>query len=85
MKKLLFTLALLVPGLAITEEYEPDFLDNYYIEEVIDDLAGVFYFCQAKKIEYEKLMKDTKKTHLYLVYRAKRDAYLEMLEYIKEN
>lgn len=85
MRKILFALLLAWPTISNCQIVEPFFMDDYFEEYVPDQISGTYHFCKAKIVEYSNKMKDEKKTHLYLIYRSKRDAYLEVLEYIKEN
>ncbi len=85
MKKFILALLLAFPTISSCQIVEPFFMEDQFEEFAPDPVSGIYHFCKYKKIEYETLMKGTKKTQIYLVYRSKRDAYLEMLEYIKEN
>lgn len=75
MKKLIFGLLLLWPTIS----------NSRIVDPIMENYSGILNFCTEKVAEYEEEMNNSKSTQIYVVYRSKRDAYLEILDYIQEN
>jgi len=64
----------------------PNFIFCNIVPVIFDyphlEVERIYKFCELKKTEYELQMQEEKKVQIYLVYRSKRDAYIEIINFI---
>lgn len=79
MKKLILSI-LLVPcfGFAQIDHYFE--LEDFFTQEIHD----VLLYAKYKQKQCERLCENEKSTSVYIYYRGQKDAYDDMVEYVKQ-
>ena len=76
-------LMMLCPMFLCAQPKEDFFSETVQFDEnVKDDLSQIYHYCQYRIMDCEKEMKNTKKTSIYSIYQAKREAYIDVREQI---